>query len=75
MSGSTTKRMISAYIQMAAPVMFLSGLFRSPAENFHTTEEVEIDIIRSDEDVSIVVQDLSTGYRMELRRPVHEQGF
>lgn len=75
MSGSTTKRMISAYIQMAAPVMFLSGLFRSPAENFHTTEEVEIDIIRSDEDVSIVVQDLSTGYRMNSEDLYTNKGF
>jgi hypothetical protein len=64
MSGSTTKHFISAYLQMAQPMMFLTGFFQSPAENFHNSEEVEIDIVRSDEDVAIVVQDLSTGYRM-----------
>ncbi len=53
MSGSTTRRMLAAYIQMAAPTLFLSGFFRSPPANFHTTEEVEIDIVRSDEDIAI----------------------
>lgn len=75
MSGNTTKRMISAYNQMASPIMFLSGLFQSPAENFHTTEEVEIDIIRSDEDISIVIQDLSTGYRMNSDDLYTSKGF
>ena len=84
MSGTTTKRMISAYNQMASPIMFLSGLFQSPPENFHTTEEVEIDIVRSDEDISIVIEDLSTGYRMNaedlytnkgFKPPIHKEGI
>ena len=66
MSGTTTVRMISAYNQMAAPTAFLAGFFRAPAENFYTSEEVEIDIVRSDEEIAIAVQDLSTGYRMNL---------
>lgn len=64
MSNSITKRMIRVYNQMAGTTLFLSGMFQSPPENFHSSEEVEIDIIRSDEEVSIVIQDLSTGYRM-----------
>lgn len=64
MSTTVTKKMISAYNQSAEPMLFLSGMFQSPAENFHSSEEVEIDIIRSDEDVAIAVQDLSAGYRM-----------
>lgn len=84
MSGSTTTRMLRAYTQMARPMLFLSGFFQSPPENFHTTEEVEIDIVRSDEDVSIVVQDLSTGYRMNsedlytnkgFKPPIHKEGL
>ena len=75
MSGSTTIRMLSAYIQMAQPTLFLSGLFQSPPENFHTTEEVEIDIVRSDEDISIVIQDLSTGYRMNSEDLYTNKGF
>jgi len=64
MSDSITKRMIRVYNQMAGTTLFLSGMFQSPPENFHSSEEVEIDIVRSDEEVSIVIQDLSTGYRM-----------
>lgn len=75
MSGSNTTRMIRAYNQMASPLMFFAGLFQSPPENFHTTEEVEIDIVRSDEDISIVVQDLSTGYRMNSEDLYTNKGF
>ena len=75
MSGQTTQRMISAYNQMAQPTLFLSGLFQSPPENFHTSEEVEIDIVRSDEDIAIVVQDLSTGYRMNAEDLYTNKGF
>ncbi len=75
MSGTTTTRMIRAYNQMAQPMLFLSGLFQSPPENFHTSEEVEIDIVRSDEDVSIVIEDLSTGYRMNSEDLYTNKGF
>ena len=64
MSGTVTKRMLRVYEQMAATTMFLSGLFQSPPENFYTSETVEIDIIRSDEDIAVAVTDLTTGYRM-----------
>jgi len=75
MSGSTTKRMLAAYMSMAQPMLFLSGFFQSPPENFHTTEEVEIDIVRCDEDISIVIQDLSTGYRMNAEDLYTNKGF
>lgn len=75
MSASNTKRMLAAYIQMAPPTLFLSGLFQSPPSNFHSSEEVEIDIVRSDEDISIVVQDLSTGYRMNSEDLYTNKGF
>ena len=64
MSTTTTKQMIALYNQEAATVRFFAGMFRSPRRNFHSSEEVEIDIIRSGEDVSIAIQDLSVGYRM-----------
>jgi hypothetical protein len=67
--------MISAYNQMAQPTLFLSGFFQSPPENFHTSEEVEIDIVRSDEDISIAIQDLSTGYRMNSEDLYTNKGF
>lgn len=61
MSGKSTIRLINGYNQMAAPTMFLSGFFQSPEINFHSTEFVEIDIERSDEEVAIAIQDLSQG--------------
>jgi len=75
MSGSTTKRMLKAYMQMGTPTLFLSSFFQSPMENFHTSEEVEIDIERSDEDVAIAIQDLSTGYRMNSEDLYTNKGF
>lgn len=66
MSGASTIAMITAYNQQAAaePPMHFSGTFQTPVNNFYSSEEVEIDILRGGEDVAIVVQDLSTGYRM-----------
>ncbi len=75
MSGSVTKRMIDAYLQMAAPTLFLSGFFQSPAQNFHTSEEVEIDIVRSDEEIAIVIDDLSVGYRQNSADLFTNKGF
>ena len=75
MSGNTTRRMISAYYQEASPSAFFSGMFRTRPENFHSSEEVEIDIVRSEEDVSIVIQDLSTGYRMNSDDLYTNKGF
>jgi len=84
MSDLVTRRMIAAYIKMAAAMMFLTGFFRTPAENFHSSEEIEIDIERSEEDISIVVTDLSTGYRMNsddlytnkaFKPPIHKEGI
>ena len=63
MSNDITKRMLRAYQENAIPSMFLSGLFQSPPQNFHNTEEIEIDIERNDENVSIVIEDMSAGYR------------
>lgn len=85
MSNQATKHMIQVYSQMADnPLMFLSGFFQSPRSNFYNTEFIELDIERETEDVSIVVQDLNTGYRQntddlytnkEFKAPVHKEGF
>lgn len=84
MSDTTTKRMIAAYISTAQPTMFLSGLFQSRPENFHSSEEIEIDVVRDDEDVSVVLQDLSTGYQMNsddiytnkrFKPPIHKEAI
>lgn len=75
MSDTVTKRMISAYFQEASPTAFFSGMFQARPENFHSSEEVEIDIVRGEEDVSIVVQDFSTGYRINSADLYTNKGF
>ncbi len=84
MSTSATKRMLAAYIQQAAPTGFFAGMFLSPPRNFHDTEKVEIDIVRSEEDVAIAITDISVGYHMnsadiytnkELTPPIHKEAI
>ncbi len=63
MSDASTIRMLEMYVEESEAPMFLSGFFQSPPRNFHNTEFVELDIVRDDEDVAIVVQDLTAGAR------------
>lgn len=64
MSDTSTIRMIEMYMEEASAPLHLAGRFKSPPRNFHDSEKVEIDIMRDDEDVAIVVQDLTAGARM-----------
>ena len=82
MSTSTTKIMLAAYEQEAPVTAFLSGMFQAPRRNFHNSEEVEIDIVRTEEDVSIAITDLTTGARINsadgytnkaFKPPVHKE--
>lgn len=82
MRDSTTKVMLRGYQARRRPTMFLTGMFQAPAENFHTSEEVEIDIMRSEEDISIAITDLSTGARLNseddftnksFKPPIHKE--
>jgi len=85
MSGTATKKLIRLYESAGSNVTrFLSGFFQSPPQNFHSTESVEIDIVRSDEDIAIVVEDLSTGSRMnsddlytnkEFKPPIYDEAM
>lgn len=59
MSDTSTIQLIDMYLEQASAPMFLSGFFQSPPQNFHTTEYVELDIQRDDEQVAIVIQDLT----------------
>jgi hypothetical protein len=63
MSDLSTIKLLDMYLEEASVPLFLSGFFRSPAQNFHTTEEVEMDIDRDLEDVAIVITSLTHGPR------------
>lgn len=82
MSTATTKVMLAGYQARRRPTSFLTGMFQAPAENFHNSEEVEIDIMRSEEDISIAITDLSTGARLNseddftnksFKPPIHKE--
>lgn len=64
MSSTATKKMIRSYVQQAQTTRHLSGMFRSPPENFYNTESVELDIERSGEDIAVAITNMATGYRM-----------
>lgn len=63
MSDATTKEMIAMYMEDAPVPMFLSGLFRTPGANFFTSEKVEFDVQRDEEEIAIVVHDITAGWR------------
>jgi len=76
--------MLAAYEQEASPTMFFTRMFQSPAQNFHNSQSVEIDIERTEEDVAIVITDLSTGVNMntadiytnkEFVPPIYDEAF
>lgn len=75
MSDASTKHLIDMYMEEAEAPMFLSGHFQSPPRNFHTSEKVEIDVVRDDEDVAIVISDLSTGARLNESTLYTNKGF
>jgi hypothetical protein len=75
MSGTSTTKMLAVYEQIKQPTMFFSGMFQSPAANFYNSEEVEIDIIRSEEDVAVVLHDITAGYRMNSTDIATNKGF
>lgn len=64
MSDATTVRLLEAYRQQSGAPRFLSGYFQSPARNFHNSEEVELDILREDEEIAVAIHDITTGPRM-----------
>jgi len=55
--------MIRRYEERAPATKFLMGFFQTPAENFHTSEKVKVDIQRDGRDIAIAIKDLSMGPR------------
>ena len=64
MSTEQTIQMLELYRQQVGTPRFLSGFFQSPARNFHNSQDVEIDILREDEEVAVTVADISAGARL-----------
>jgi hypothetical protein len=75
MSDSSTTRMIDAYMEEAEAPLFLSGFFQSSPRNFHSSEKVEIDIVRSDESIAIAVQSIKSGARQNEETLYQNKAF
>ena len=75
MSDASTRHLIEMYMEEAEAPMFLSGFFRSPPQNFHSSEMIEIDIERDEEEIAIVVTDLTTGGRLNESNLYTNKGF
>lgn len=61
--GDSTVRMLEAYSEEAEAKSFLSGIFRTPPRNFHSSEKVTIDVRRSEPRVAVPVQSINSGAR------------
>lgn len=74
-TASRTQRMLDIYMEEASATLFLSSFFKTPPRNIHRGEQVDIDVIRDDEDVAIVIQDLSSGTRENENSRYTAKGF
>lgn len=64
MSDAGTRRMLSMYMDGITPTMFLASHFRTPPENFHRSEKVEIDVLRNEPRIAVPVPSINSGARM-----------
>lgn len=48
MPSDATLRMLKKYEDKAPPQFFLSSLFQTPPENFHDSQKITVDVVRSD---------------------------
>lgn len=75
MSDRSSTRLISAYLEESPAPLFLAGMFQTPPQNIHTTEKVEIDVMRDGEDIAVVIQDFTAGQRENEATAYVNKGF
>lgn len=63
MSDASTQKMLEMYLEDASAPRFLAGMFRTPPQNFHNSEKVEMDVIRSDADIAVPLPSVKAGGR------------
>lgn len=65
MADKSTIKFLGLYRRgIPALTLFLAGFFKTPRQNYHMSEKVSFDIVRNEEDIAIVITDLSTGARI-----------
>ena len=75
MSTENTTQMLEVYRQQTQTPRFLTGMFQSPARNFHNSQDVEVDILREDEDVAVTVADITSSARMNQATKLTNKRF
>ena len=76
MTNAVTRSMQEAYVKANAKTPgFLSGLFMSSGAHFHNSEEVELDVSRTDEEIAVAIADVSAGYRMNAQSDFTSKTF
>lgn len=75
MSDEGTIRFLTAYQENLLPMGYLTGFFRAPPENFHESEKVEIDIVRSEPRIAIPVPGIQSGPRRFENTKFVNKGF
>lgn len=83
--NAITMKMIQLYnMTQTNPQTFFAGMFAVTRQSFFDTEKVTLDIVKSNNDIAIAVQDLSAGYRNnmasvfennEITPPVFKESF
>lgn len=62
-TDNSTKAMIAAYVDNVSPTPFLSGFFRTPPQNYYSSENVTFDIRRNGAYLAVAVESLNAGAR------------
>lgn len=76
MSDNSNTRMLEAYEeQRNMSPLFLSSHFRTPPENFHSSEKVEIDVRRGEPRIAIPLPNIQSGARKHERSKYVNHGY
>ncbi len=84
MSTEVTVAFQEMYFEEPEPTEFFTSMFTIKPGGVHNSAEVEIDIERSGEQISVAVHDLNTGYRINaadiftnkmFKPPVHKEAI
>lgn len=75
MSDNSTTLMLERFRLEAGVPGYFASMFRTGPRNIHTTEKVEIDVVREDEDIAVPVPNIASGYRANERDKFVNKGY
>lgn len=75
MSDNSTTLMLDYFRLIAGVPGYFSSMFTMGPRSIHTTEKVEIDVVREDEDLAVPVQSITSGYRANEHDKFVNKGY